>query len=117
MKRQLVGFLGFLILLFCVSVVIWQLYQGTKKYLDTPVASKIYTQEVEVPVITICHANDDMKIVKKYGLDFSDFVVLGKFLPDDPVNMTAEEVLNEATDHFYYLLDYTGCATTIVLDL
>ena len=108
MKRQLVGFLGFLIFLFCVLVVIWQLYQGTKKYLDTPVASKIYTQEVELPVITICHAKADLKIAKKYGLDYGDFVMLGKFLPDDPANMTADEVFNKSMDHYYNLLDYTG---------
>ena len=107
MKRQLVGFLGFLIFLFCVIVVIWQLYQGTKKYLDTPVASKIYTQEVELPVITICHTKIGRKIAQNYGLNYLDFMK-GQFLPDDPVNKTAEEVFDKSTDYYYNLLDYTG---------
>ena len=72
-KQQLIGLLGFLLLLFCILVVIWQVFMGTKKYLDAPVANTIYAEEVELPVITICHRIFDMRVEPKYGLEFSDF--------------------------------------------
>ena len=41
MRQQLVGLLGLLLLSFCILVVIWQVFVGTKKYLGPPVANKI----------------------------------------------------------------------------
>ena len=115
MKRQIVGLFGFLLFGFCVLVVIWQLYQGTQKYLDKPVANKIYSQEVELPDITICHASRGMKIrrqLRKGGYEYSSYLS-GKFLPGDPKNKSAQEIFEEATDYYYHLLDYTGCTNKV----
>ena len=111
MKNGLVRLFGFLLFVFCVCVVTWQLYTGTIKYLDAPIGSKIYTEESEVPVITVCHTAKDRQIYRKYKeLGYSDIVEDGRLLPDVPTNMTAEEILEEAQDHYYYLLDFTGCS-------
>ena len=109
MKRQVVGLLGFLLFLFCVLVVAWQLYQGTKKYLDKPVASTIYSQEIELPVITICHVDSDLIFGPQslHGLSYFKFPS-GQFMEEYPENKTAENLLSQAIEHYYYLLDYTG---------
>ena len=109
MKRQVVGLLGFLLFLFCVLVVAWQLYQGTKKYLDKPVASTIYSQEIELPVITICHVNNALKFgpTSLHGVTNRKFVS-GQFMNEYTENKTAENLLSQATEHYHYLLDYTG---------
>ena len=111
MKRQILGLLGVLLFVFCLLVVAWQLYQGTKKYLAEPLANKIYSAQAELPVITVCHADDDLKIPKTEGMKHSDFRK-GDFM-SILENMTAEEVFDEATDHHYGLLDYTGCIICI----
>ena len=107
MKRQILGLLGVLLFVFCLLVVAWQLYQGTKKYLTEPVANKIYSAQAELPVITVCHADVDLKIHKTKGMIYSDFRK-GIFMSIQE-NMTAEEIVDEATDYHYGLLDYTGC--------
>ena len=111
MKRQILGLLGVLLFVFCLLVVSWQLYQGTKKYMAEPLANKIYSAQAELPVITVCHADDDLKIPKTKGMKHSDFR-RGIFM-SILENRTAEEVFDEATDYHYGLLDYTGC--TIIM--
>ena len=106
MKRQVLGLLGVLLFVFCLLMVSWQLYQGTKKYLAEPLANKIYSAQAELPVITVCHADDDLKIPKTKGMKHSDFKK-GIFM-SILEKKTAEEVFEEATDHHYGLLDYTG---------
>ena len=106
MKRQILGLLGVLLFVFCLLVVAWQLYQGTKKYLTEPVANKIYSAQAELPVITVCHADVDLKIHKTKGMTYKDFKK-GIFM-SILEKKTAEEVFEEATDHHYGLLDYTG---------
>ena len=55
---------------------------GTKKYLDAPVANKIFAEEVELPVITLCHINMSLRVDKyKYGLDYGD-LKKGRFYPE-----------------------------------
>ena len=104
MKRQILGLLGVLLFVFCLLVVSWQLYQGTKKYMAEPLANKIYSAQAELPVITVCHADDDLK---QKGMKHSDYK-RGIFM-SILENMTAEEIVDEATDYHYGLLDYTGC--------
>ena len=108
MRRQLVGFLGFLLFVFCLVVVIWQVWQGTMKYIAAPVASKIYTEEAEVPVITVCHNDYRWKIAKIHGLGYNQFVQEGRFVPKDPSNMTAQELFDESINQYYHLLDHSG---------
>ena len=40
--------------LFCLLMVIYEIYVGTKKYLSIPIASNIFSTEVEFPYISIC---------------------------------------------------------------
>ena len=108
MKQQLIGLLGFVLLLFCILVVIWQVFMGTRKYLAAPVANKISAEEVELPVITICHINKTLRIDDQiYGLDYDD-LKKGRFYPEERDNVSAEEMVKQALDEHYYLLDATG---------
>ena len=109
MRNQLVSFLGFCLFLFCVIVVIWQVWQGTRKYLAAPVASKIYNEEAELPVITICHNDQNRMIANIHKLvSYNQFVKEGKFMPKEPLNMTAQEIFDEALSHYYHILDSSG---------
>ena len=62
MKQQLVGLLKVLLFMFCIIVVLWQVFMGTKKYLEAPVANKIFAEEVELPDITVCHLKTEEKL-------------------------------------------------------
>ena len=91
MRGKIVSLLGTLLLLTCVLVVAYEVMKGTLKYLDAPVANKIYTAEADLPVITIC-PQKKFRMGTKLGLERSEFTA-GKFLPEDSENVTAEEVL------------------------
>ena len=108
MKQQLVGLLGFVLLLFCILVVIWQVFMGTRKYLAAPVANKISAEQVELPVITICHIKTALRVDDQIsGLDYDD-LKKGRFYPEDRGNVSVEEMVKQALDEHYYLLDNTG---------
>ena len=107
MKIQLATILGPLLMIFCILVVIWQVWEGTSKYLAAPVANKIFSAEAELPVITICHRKKSLRMGTKLGLTYEDFKD-GKFLPYDSENISAEELFEEAIAEHYYLLDSTG---------
>ena len=47
---------------FCLSIVLYQLYEGSKKYLSKPVATKISSMEVELPYISVCHIKEELKL-------------------------------------------------------
>ena len=80
---------------------------GTKKYLDAPVANIIYAEEVELPIISICHREWDMRVEPKYGLDYKNFRA-GNIFPNESHNVSAEDWFEQALDENYYLLDITG---------
>jgi hypothetical protein len=84
--------------------------KGTLKYLDAPVANKIYTAEAELPVITICPQRK-FRMGTKLGLEYADFYA-GRFVPKDSENISAEEVFTEALEEYYYLHDITGLMIT-----
>ena len=107
MKQQLIGLLGFFLLIFCFLVVIWQVFMGTRKYLDAPVANKIYVEEVELPAITICHHKHSLRVESRYGLKWADFKA-GRIFPNESYNVSAGEWFEQALDENYYLLDITG---------
>ena len=94
----------------CVLVVSYEVIKGTLKYLDAPVANKIYTAEAELPVIRIC-PQKKFRMGTILGLKYDDFTA-GRFLPEDSENVTAEEVFTEALEEYYYLLDITGLMIT-----
>ena len=53
--------------LFCIVVVIYEIYVGTNKYVSVPIASKIYSTEVELPFISICQRFFDYRMAKVKG--------------------------------------------------
>ena len=52
-------------------MVVYQLYEGTKKYLSKPVATKIFSKEVELPYISVCHVKEELKL-KTFKTDEND---------------------------------------------
>ena len=114
MRQKIVGFLGACLFLFCVIMVVWQVWEGTLKYMSSPVASKVYTKEAEIPVITVCHEDDNLKIKTLHKLSFNRITKEGIFKPDLPVNMSFDEVIEEAMNHYYYLLDFSGNALSLL---
>ena len=109
------GFIGACLFLFCVIMVVWQVWEGTVKYMAAPVASKVYTKEAEIPVITVCHEDDNLKIPNLYKMSFKRITEEGIFKSDQPVNMTSEELIEEALNHYYYLLDVSGEALNLLI--
>ena len=99
--------LAFILLFFCLLTVFWQFSEGTKKYLESPVANKIYSVQAELPVITVCHRKSSLRMRTMYGISYKEFRD-GKMTSEDSGNMSAEEVFKEAIDANYYLLDSTG---------
>ena len=95
-------------------MVVWQVWEGTLKYMSSPVASKVYTKEAEIPVITVCHEDDNLKIKTLHKLSFNRITKEGIFKPDLPVNMSFDEVIEEAMNHYYYLLDFSGNALSLL---
>ena len=85
------------------------------KYMAAPVASKVYTKEAEIPVITVCHQDDNLKIPNLHKMSFKRITEEGIFKPDRSVNLSTEEVIEEALNHYYYLLDFSGEALNIFL--
>ena len=55
MRGKIVSLIGTLLQLTCALVLSYEVIKGTLKYLDGPVANKIYTTEAELPVIAICN--------------------------------------------------------------
>ena len=58
--------------LFCIVVVVYEIYVGTNKYMSVPIASKIYSTEVDLPFISICQRFLDYRManVKGWKLGF-----------------------------------------------
>ena len=107
MKQPLEGLLKVVLFMFCILVVIWQVFMGTRKYLEAPVANKIFAKEVELPDITICHLKESLRVASKYGLDYDDYMY-GRMFPEENYNISMENMFEEALDEQYYLLDITG---------
>ena len=76
-------------------------------------ANKIYAEEVELPVITICHHKHSLRAQSQFGLDWDDFKA-GKLLPDNANNVSHEDVFEAALDEHYHLLDITGTVFTFL---
>ena len=109
MRSHLSSCLSSTIFLACLGMVLWQVWCGTMKYLACPVASKVYTMEAELPVVTVCHNKDQMKIPTMHGTSFYKIVKQGRFqLEDNPRNKTLQEGFDQAIHHYYFLLDYSG---------
>ena len=85
MKRLLfspVTIFSSLLKIFCVCVVTYEVYRGTRKFLSNPVANVVYTVETELPMVTVCNGVYDVK----YGpmpVTLGDLTYRGKYYPDD----------------------------------
>ena len=55
-------YLHMILYVFCLSIMAYQLYEGTKKYLSKPVATKVFSKEVELPYISVCHIKEELKL-------------------------------------------------------
>ena len=61
---------------FCVSIVIYEIYIGTEKYLSNPVANVVYTLQTELPMLTVCPEAVRNFVPPRHILD-------GEYYPDD----------------------------------
>ena len=108
MKGIMASISGFLLFLFCFLFVCWQILQGTRKYLEAPVATRIFSQKVDLPVLTIC-PNIYNRFRTTLGVSYNDFR-RGQFMPDKGINgsSTPDHLFEEAINKRYYFLDMRG---------
>ena len=96
---------------FCVLMVSYEIYSGTRKFLSGPVATTTFSAEVELPRVTLCqYRSDSFKIgvLPPYNLTYDDYMD-GKFFPElNTSDWEAEEIFQKAFNDNYYLLDIRG---------
>ena len=96
---------------FCVLMVSYEIYSGTRKFLSDPVATTSFSAEVELPRVTLCqYRSDSFKIgaLPPFNLTFDDYVD-GKFFPElNTTEQEAEEIFQKSFHDNYYLLDIRG---------
>ena len=97
-------FVYMILFISCTCVVFWQVYVGTCKYISHPQGVRTFSQELQLPQLTVCHQWGVLGYdVNPLGLQVGEYIDQGKFGEDD-----AEAVFNKATSQYYYLLDQTG---------
>ena len=108
MSTMITSLFNILLFLFCFIFVCWQIFQGTIKYLDAPVATRVFSEKVDLPVLTIC-PNIFNRIRTTLGVSYHDFRH-GQFMPDNEVNVsiTPDKFFEEAINKRYYFLDMRG---------
>ena len=96
---------------FCVLMVSYEIYSGTRRLLSDPVATTSFSAEVELPRVTLCqYRSDSFKIgvLPPYNLTYDDYMD-GKFFPElNTSDWEAEEIFQKAFNDNYYLLDIRG---------
>ena len=99
---------------FCVLMVSYEIYCGTKKFLSDPVATTSFSAEVELPSVTLCqYRSSSFKIglLPPFNLTFDDYMD-GKFFPElNTSELEAEEIFQKSFNDNYYLLDIRGMCT------
>ena len=108
MNGTFASIFGSLLFLFCFLFVCWQIFQGTKKYFEAPVATRVFSEKVDLPVLTIC-PNIFNRIRPTLGVSYNDFK-RGQFVPDKEINfsITPDQLFEEAVNKRYYFLDMRG---------
>ena len=101
-------------------MVLYEIYIGTKKFLEKPVATTSYTADSELPMVSLCQFRKShfmIGFIVPHNMTY-DLYREGNFYSDhrDP-NVSAEEVFEKSFDDNYYLLDITGRNITITWDL
>ena len=95
---------------FCVLMVCYEIYIGTRKYISAPVASTSFSTEAELPSITLCQQRNSFKIgvLPPFNLSYHDYDS-GKFFPHlNTSDLEAEEIFEKSFHDNYNLLDITG---------
>ena len=90
---------------FCVCAVIYEVFQGTTKYIASPVANVVFSTEVELPMLTICNK---LKMGPMPGNLTRKDLVGGKFFPDEPSGVDVDEMIGKAIQEYNYFLNLTG---------
>ena len=82
------------------------MFQGTSKYLSSPVANVVFSTSVDLPMVTICNK---LKLGPLPGNLTRRDLMAGKFYPDDSrLNMDVDEAVGRAFQEFNYFLNLTG---------
>ena len=95
---------------FCLSMVFYEIYSGTRKYISGPVATTSFSTDAEIPSLTLCHQRGLFKIgvLPPFKLTNDDYEN-GKFFPEPNTSeLEAEEIFQKSLNDNYYLLDITG---------
>ena len=92
---------------FCVCAVIYEVYQGTSKYISSPVANVVFSTSVELPMLTICNKLKMAAYLLPGNLTRKD-LVSGKFFPDDTSSVDIDQMIEKAIQEYNYFLNLTG---------
>ena len=93
-----------ILFIICTCVVFWQLYVGTSKYISHPHGVRTFSQQLQLPQLTVCHHWGVLGYdVNPLGLQVEEYIDQGRFGEDNN-----EDVFTKATNQYYYLLDQTG---------
>ena len=96
--------------MFCISMVFYEIYIVTEKFLSAPVATTSHSEDSELPMISLCQfRGDHFKIgqIPPHNMTF-DLYREGHFYPSSSDDTSAEEVFEKSYHDNYYLLDIKG---------
>ena len=90
-----------------MCAVIYEVYQGTDKYISSPVANVVFSTEVELPMVTICNK---LKMGDLPANLTRKEITAGKFHPDNPdlPDVDIDEMIAKASREYNYFLNLTG---------
>ena len=81
------------------------MFQGTSKYISSPVANVVFSTEVELPMLTICNK---LRMGSLPGNLTRKKLVSGNFFPDDQSIVDIDEEIEKAIQEYNYFLNLTG---------
>ena len=81
------------------------MFQGTSKYISSPVANVVFSTEVELPMVTICNK---LRMGSLPGNLTRKKLVSGNFFPDDQSIVDIDEEIEKAIQEYNYFLNLTG---------
>ena len=94
---------------FCFCVVIYEVVSGTQKFFSAPVANVVFSTEIEMPMVTICHTPHELKMGPLPGnLTYRD-IVDGNFYPNETSSTfdNIDDIIQKAMKEHNYLLNLT----------
>ena len=82
------------------------MFQGTTKYISSPVANVVFSTEAELPMLTICHQRG---LGPMPGDLTKRDLIHGKFFPDDSSDdFDVDQMFEKAMQEYDYFLNLTG---------